>query len=73
MKFGKSCAPSILFLIVNFIILALTIFSNFNIQMLIMKIIFLVIGYFLLNLLCSNKLTMLSWILVLFSFFMMFR
>ena len=73
MKYAKLCAPSILFLIVTFLSLVITIFQNMRFQILVMKIIYLLVGYWLLDYLCLKRLTWVSWILVLFSFFMMFR
>lgn len=69
MSFIKTvCTPTTIYLFISIISLIISILSSFNLMSIIIKIIFIMFWSWLLNTLCNNGLTIVSWILIILPF-----
>lgn len=68
MRVSDLCTPAMLYFVISTILLVIGVFTNFNIMTLIIKGFFILLWSWILNLLCSNGLGIISWILVLLPF-----
>ena len=71
-EFGKYCTPAQLYLVLGAIGIIMGFFTNYSIETLLTKSLFLVLWAWILNWLCSKGFKAISWILVLLPFIMMF-
>ena len=67
-EFSKYCTPAQLYLIIGVICIISGFFTNYSVEMLLTKALFLVIWAWVLNWLCSKGFKAISWILVLLPF-----
>ena len=71
-EFSKYCTPAQLYLVLGAIGIIMGFFTNYSIETLLTKSLFLVIWAWVLNWLCSKGFKAISWILVLLPFIMVF-
>jgi len=71
-EFSKYCTPAQLYLVLGAIGIIMGFFTNYSIETLLTKSLFLVLWAWVLNWLCSKGFKTISWILVLLPFIMMF-
>ena len=71
-EFSKYCTPAQLYLVLGAIGIIMGFFTNYSIETLLTKSLFLVLWAWILNWLCSKGFKAISWILVLLPFIMMF-
>jgi hypothetical protein len=71
MKMPKICMPALVYLILSVISLLMMIFNDFKLVATLIKIIFIVVWTWILNLICSAGYEWLSWVLVLLPFVIM--
>lgn len=64
MNFSELCTPAMIYFAVSFIVLLTSSLMNFNVISLLIKGIFILLWSWVLNLLCKNGLTIISWVLV---------
>lgn len=64
MKFSELCTPAMVYFVVSFVVLLTSSLMSFNVMSLLIKGIFILLWSWVLNLLCKNGLTILSWVLV---------
>jgi hypothetical protein len=62
------CAPSILFLVLGIIVIIMFLFHKVHVVTLLIQIVFIAFWTFILNFLCQNDFTVVSWILLLLPF-----
>ena len=72
MNFSSLCTPAFLYFIVSLIYLAIRSFKSFNIMSIIFKMFFILLWSWFLNFLCSIGYSIISWILILLPFFVLF-
>ena len=73
MDFSKLCTPAFIYFIVSFIYLIINSLTNFNIMNIIVKSFFIILWSLFLNFLCSNGYTIISWLIIVLPFFVLFR
>ena len=73
MDFSKLCTPAFIYFIVSFIYLIINSLTNFNIMNIIVKSFFIILWSLFLNFLCSNGYTIISWLILVLPFFVLFR
>jgi hypothetical protein len=73
MDFSKLCTPAFIYFIVSFIYLITNSLTNFNIMNIIVKSFFIILWSLFLNFLCSNGYTIISWLIIVLPFFVLFR
>ena len=73
MDFSKLCTPAFIYFIVSFIYLIINSLTNFNIMNIIVKSFFIILWSLFLNILCSNGYTIISWLILVLPFFVLFR
>lgn len=66
------CTPAMIYFVISFIYLIISSLSNFNAIAIISKIFFILVWSWILNFLCANGFTIISWLLVLLPFVMVF-
>ncbi len=66
------CTPSMIYFVISFIYLILNSFSNFNVVYIISRLIFIMLWSWLLNFLCSQGYSIISWVIILLPFFVIF-
>ena len=71
MNFSHLCSPAYVYFVVSIFYVLINSFTNFKITTILLKILFIVVWSFFLNLLCSIEYTMISWVLVILPFFFM--
>lgn len=72
MKISQLCTPAMIYFLISAISLVISVFTHFNVMSLLMKGIMLLIWTWFLNYLCSKGYIVISWILVLLPFLMIF-
>ena len=72
MNISELCTPAMIYFLFSAISLVMSAFTNFNIMSIIIKGVLLLIWTWFLNYLCSKGYIVLSWILILLPFLMMF-
>ena len=72
MQVSDLCTPAMLYFFVSLFSLAISAFQKFNIMSLLIKAFFIFFWTWILNLLCTNGLKIVSWILVLLPFLVYF-
>ena len=72
MNISQLCTPAMIYFLISAVTLVISIFTSFNIMSLIFRGLILVIWTWFLNYLCSKGYIVISWILVLLPFLMMF-
>jgi hypothetical protein len=72
MNFSKLCTPAMIYFVVAVITLVIGVFTNFHILSLLIKGLFILVWTWFLNYLCKKGYSVISWILVLLPFLMMF-
>lgn len=73
MVFSNLCTPAFIYFLISFIYLVMNSFSNFNIMSVIVRLLFIMLWSWILNLLCSNGYTIIAWIIIVLPLFFMFR
>lgn len=73
MDFSKLCTPAFIYFFVSFIYLIINSLTNFNIMNIIIKLFFIILWSLFLNFLCSNGYTIISWLIIILPFFILFR
>ena len=73
MKISELCTPAMIYFLISAITLIISIFTNFNIMSLIIKGFFIIVWSIFLNYLCSKGYKIVSWVLLILPFFVMFR
>ena len=73
MDFSKLCTPAFIYFIGSFIYLIINSLTNFNIMNIIVKSFFIILWSLFLNFLCSNGYTIISWLILVLPFFVLFR
>ena len=68
MDISQLCTPAMIYFVISFIYLIFSSFSNFNIITIIIKFFFIMIWSWLLNLLCSNGYSVISWLIIVLPF-----
>ena len=71
MKVSQLCTPALIYFILSFIYLIMTSLKSFNIMYILMKVFFIMLWAFLLNLLCTSGYSIISWIILILPFFVM--
>jgi hypothetical protein len=69
MKFSSLCTPAFIYFIVSIIYLIIKNFQSLNVMSIIFNLIIIMFWSFLLNFLCSIKLTIVAWLLIILPFF----
>jgi hypothetical protein len=64
------CTPAMIYFVISFIYLIISVFANFNIISIIFKIFFIMAWSLVLNFLCSSGFTIIAWLILLLPFFM---
>ena len=72
MKFSYLCTPAALYLFLSAISILLIVITKFKPVSILIKILFVLAWTYILNLLCKKGFTMISWILVLLPYLIMF-
>ena len=72
MKISQLCTPAMIYFLISAISLVISVFTHFNVMSLIFKGLMLLIWTWFLNYLCSKGYIVISWILVLLPFLMIF-
>jgi hypothetical protein len=65
---SSACTPTTIYLFISIISLIFSILFSFNLISIIIKLIFIMFWTWLLNTLCNNGLTIVSWFLVVLPF-----
>ena len=73
MKVSELCTPAMIYFLISAITLIISIFTNFNIMSLLIKGFFIIVWSIFLNYLCSKGYKIVSWVLLILPFFVMFR
>lgn len=73
MKISELCTPAMIYFLISAITLIISIFTNFNIMSLLIKGFFIIVWSIFLNYLCSKGYKIVSWVLLILPFFVMFR
>lgn len=73
MDFSKLCTPAFIYFIISVIYLIIHSFKNFNIMSIIVKMFFIILWSLFLNFLCSNGYSIVSWLIIILPFFILFR
>lgn len=73
MDFSKLCTPAFIYFVISFIYLIINSLKNFNIMSIMVNILFIVLWSLLLNLLCSMGYSIISWLIIILPFFILFR
>ena len=72
MKISELCTPAMIYFLFSVISLVMSAFTHFNMMSIIIKVALLLIWTWLLNYLCRKGYVVVSWILILLPFIMMF-
>ena len=72
MNFSKLCTPAMIYFVLSVITLVIGVFTNFHILSLLIKGLFILVWTWFLNYLCKKGYSVISWILVILPFLMMF-
>ena len=72
MNFSKLCTPAMIYFVLSVITLVIGVFTNFHIISLLIKGLFILVWTWFLNYLCKKGYSIISWILVILPFLMMF-
>lgn len=73
MDFSKLCTPAFIYFVISFIYLIINSLKNFNIMSIMIQIVFIILWSLLLNFLCSMGYSIISWIIIILPFFVLFR
>lgn len=73
MNFSKLCTPAFIYFIISFIYLIINSLKNFNIMSIMVNIVFIILWSLLLNFLCSMGYSIISWLIIILPFFILFR
>jgi len=72
MNFSDLCTPAFIYFIISFVYLIINSFTNFNIVGIIVKIFFIMLWSWFLNFLCRNGYSIISWLIIVLPFFILF-
>ena len=64
------CTPAMIYFVISFIYLIISVFVNFNLMSIILKIFFIIVWSLFLNFLCSIGFSIIAWLILLLPFFM---
>jgi hypothetical protein len=64
------CTPAMIYFVISFIYLIISVFVNFNLMSIILKIFFIIVWSLFLNFLCSIGFYIIAWLILLLPFFM---
>ena len=73
MKISKLCTPAYIYFIISLIYVIISGFSSFNAMSIIFNIIIIMLWALLLNFLCSIGYSIISWLIIVLPFFILFR
>ena len=73
MDFSTYCTPAFLYFFISILYLIYYSLSNFNLMSFIFNVIFIMLWSWLLNFLCSLGLNIISWLIILLPFFVLFK
>lgn len=73
MDISSLCTPAFIYFIVSVIYLIINSFAGFNIISIIVKMFFIMLWSWFLNFLCANGYTIISWLILILPFFILFR
>jgi hypothetical protein len=73
MKTSNLCTPAFIYFIISFIYLIINSLKKFDIMSIIVNIIFIILWSFLLNFLCKMGYSIISWLIIILPFFILFR
>jgi hypothetical protein len=73
MKISGLCIPAMIYFILSIIAIVMSSLKNFNIMYVLIKFFFSLLWSWVLNFLCKRGMTIVSWILLILPFFVMFR
>ncbi len=66
MDYSKLCTPALIYFVVSFVYLLIYSLSNFSIASIIINTLAIILWSLLLNFLCSNGYSFVSWLLLIF-------
>ena len=73
MNISDLCTPAFIYFAISFIYLIITSFKNFNIITTIVTLFFILLWSWLLNVLCRNGYSIISWLIIVLPFLLLFR
>jgi hypothetical protein len=73
MNISDLCTPAFIYFVISFIYLVITSFKNFNIITTIVTLFFILLWSWLLNVLCRNGYSIISWLIIVLPFLLLFR
>jgi hypothetical protein len=73
MNISDLCTPAFIYFAISFIYLVITSFKNFNIITTIVTLFFILLWSWLLNVLCRNGYSIISWLIIVLPFLLLFR
>ena len=73
MDLSKLCTPAFIYFVVSFLYLIINSFTNFNITSIVLNIVIIILWSLLLNFLCSIGYSIISWLIIVLPFFILFR
>ena len=73
MNISDLCTPAFIYFAISFIYLIITSFKNFNIITSIVTLFFILLWSWLLNVLCRNGYSIISWLIIVLPFLLLFR
>jgi hypothetical protein len=72
MDISKLCTPALIYFIISVISIIVALFNKFKAVTILIKVVFVLIWTWFLNYLCNKGLAVVSWVLVLLPFLIMF-
>lgn len=73
MNISDLCTPAFIYFAISFIYLVITSFKHFNIITTIVTLFFILLWSWLLNVLCRNGYSIISWLIIVLPFLLLFR
>ena len=73
MDVSSLCTPAFIYFVISFIYLIISSLKSFNIMSIIFNIVIIMVWSWILNFLCSNGYTIVSWVILILPFFVLFR
>ena len=73
MDVSSLCTPAFIYFVISFIYLIISSLKSFNIMSIIFNIVIIMVWSWILNFLCSNGFTIVSWVILILPFFVLFR
>jgi len=70
MELSKLCTPALIYFVLSVIGIGIALFNRFRFVTILVKVLFVLLWTWVLNLLCKKGFTVLSWILVVLPFLM---